>query len=96
MTGNGPLLSFVPRPFLLHLPLADHHVQHLQPGVEPLARLPAGEDDAPLEVPAELPERERRHHLPLVQSHREVLLVGHDQQRGVALMLLEGQSSVEL
>ena len=54
ITDNRPLLGFVSRPFLLHLPLADHDVKHLQPGVEPLARLAAGEDDAPLVVPAQL------------------------------------------
>ena len=94
MPDISPLLGFVSRSFLLHLPLADHHVEHLQPGVEPLARLAAGEDDAPLVVPAQLPQGERAHHLPLVEGHRQVLLVGHDEQWGVRLLVLEGESSV--
>ena len=96
MPDISPLLGFVSRSFLLHLPLADHHVEHLQPGVEPLARLAAGEDDAPLVVPAQLPQGERAHHLPLVEGHRQVLLVGHDEEGGDALLVLEAQSPVQL
>ena len=72
MTNNGPLLGFVSRPFFLHLPLHDHHVKHLQTGVEALARLAAGEDDAPLMVPPELSESQRGDDLSLSQSHGQV------------------------
>ena len=96
MPDISPLLGFVSRPFLLHLPLHDHHVEHLQTGVEALAHLAAGEDDAPLMVPPELFECQRGDDLSLSQSHGQVLFVSHDQQWRVALLVLEGESSVQL
>ena len=89
-------------------------MQHLQPGVEALARLGAGQHNPPLLLPPELPvqtimmtmmmwrqagmneycspESEGGDHLPLIESHREVLLVGHDQQGRVTFLLLEEKS----
>ena len=82
-------------------------MQHLQPGVEALARLGAGQHNPPLLLPPQLPETdnddvaqkrysspesEGGHHLPLIESHREVLLVGHDQQGRVIFLLLEEKS----
>ena len=93
---QDPLLRFVSNPLLQHLLLDNHHVKHLEPGVEALPGLGAGEDDAPLLLPAELLQGERGHHLPLIERHREVLLVGHDEQRGGVLLVLGPESAMEL
>ena len=88
------LFRFVSQSFLLHLFLHDHHVEHLEASVKTLAGLGTGEDDAPLLVSPKLSERQGVDHLPLVESHGEVLLVGHDQQWCVILFLLITKSSM--
>ena len=93
---NLLLLGFVSYSLLHHLCLHDHHVEHLQASVEPLARLGTGDHNAPLLLPAELPQVEGVHHLPLIEGHRQVLLVGHDEEGGDALLVLEAQSPVQL
>ena len=54
--NSKKLFCFVPHSLLPHLLLHDHHVQHLQPGVQTLARLGAGQHNPPLLLPPQFPD----------------------------------------
>ena len=69
------LLCFVPHSLLPHLLLHDHHVQHLQPGVQALARLGAGQHNPPLLLPSQLPETEIEDVAQIKRCHLRARLV---------------------